>query len=57
MTRETVTGSDTAGGYGLIGITSWGVGCGQAGNRGVYTEVSKFLDWVAGQFALTVEAS
>ena len=57
MTRETVTGSDTAGGYGLIGITSWGVGCAQAGNRGVYTEVSKFLDWVADQFTMTVEAS
>ena len=53
MTRETVTGDDTAGGYSLIGITSWGDGCALAGNWGVYTEVSKFMDWVADQFMMS----
>jgi hypothetical protein len=29
----------------LIGITSWGYGCGQ-GTPGVYTRVSEYVDWI-----------
>ncbi|TKS81018.1 Transmembrane protease serine 13 [Collichthys lucidus] len=30
----------------LVGITSWGAGCGQRNNPGVYTKVSSVLAWV-----------
>jgi len=30
----------------LTGIVSWGVGCGQGGNFGVYNEVAYYLDWI-----------
>jgi len=32
--------------YILVGITSWGVGCGKYGVPGVYVDVSKFRNWI-----------
>jgi len=31
----------------MCGITSWGIGCGQAEYPGVYTETSYFSDWIS----------
>ena len=30
----------------VVGIVSWGLGCGRNGYPGVYTETSYFVDWV-----------
>lgn len=35
----------------LIGITSWGLGCGRAGSPGVYTRVSAVATWIDGVLA------
>ncbi|KAL1123630.1 hypothetical protein AAG570_002706 [Ranatra chinensis] len=37
------TGGDK---YQLVGIVSWGVGCGRPGYPGVYTRVTSYLGWV-----------
>lgn len=33
----------------LVGLVSWGSGCGQAGSPGVYTRISAAIGWMAGQ--------
>ena len=39
-----------AGGYSLIGVTSWGDGCAVDGTFGVYARVEFYMQWVAAQF-------
>ena len=45
-----VTRDEHAGGYSLIGVTSWGEGCAVEGTLGVYTRVEFYIGWIAGQF-------
>ena len=38
--------SNSEGSQTLVGITSWGVGCGRVGYPGVATRVSSFIDFM-----------
>jgi len=40
----TLKGAD--GRWELVGITSWGIGCGEGHRPGVYTRVTEFLSWI-----------
>lgn len=35
--------------YIQVGIVSWGIGCGTDGVPGVYTDVSKYRNWIDNQ--------
>ena len=48
-----VTKADVDAGYALIGVVSFGDGCGDPNKYGVSTEFSNYMDWVAQHFDLT----
>ena len=35
----------------VLGVVSWGIGCGGYFHPGVYTEVSYYVDWIAANMA------
>ena len=43
--------SSNQGRWYLMGITSWGIGCGLINKPGVYTKVQDYISWIAQQVA------
>lgn len=37
---------ERGGSWQVVGVVSWGVGCGQSGVPGVYVKVAHYLDWI-----------
>jgi len=35
--------------YVVVGLVSWGIGCGDEGVPGIYTKVDNFYDWIKRQ--------
>ena len=46
-----VSDSGNGGGQTLAGIVSWGFGCAEAGQLGIYAETSHFRDWIDDQIS------
>jgi len=40
--------------WNLVGITSWGSGCGRASQPGVYTRVVSMLPWIHSKMQVTL---
>ncbi|XP_052741657.1 uncharacterized protein LOC112044986 isoform X1 [Bicyclus anynana] len=38
---------ERSGTWQLVGVVSWGIGCGQVGVPGVYVKVAHYLDWIS----------
>nr|XP_026486845.1 uncharacterized protein LOC113393937 isoform X2 [Vanessa tameamea] len=38
---------ERSGTWQLVGVVSWGIGCGQPGVPGVYVKVAHYLDWIS----------
>lgn len=41
----------------LMGITSWGAGCGEKNKPGVYTKVSSVLPWIYSNMQVRVDGA